>query len=89
MRNIIDKIFKIIYGEDIYLLKVEYLYMSRLNIFYKYEILNNLNYILLDLIENNKKGVNNKEMRKIINMSNNLNFKEMREYIKKDIFFSL
>ena len=86
-----EKIFKLIYGEDLYLLKREYFLMSRFNIFYKRKILENINYILLDLVENleSLESENYKEMRKIINLISNYKYKEMREYIKKDIFFSL
>jgi len=90
--DILDSIFKYIYGEDIYLLKKEYFLMSRFNIFYKSSIYENLSYILLDLMENNKdykNKENNKESEKIIYLLNSLDYKKMREYIKKDSFFSM
>ena len=47
-----------------------------------------MSYILLDLVENNIDGENNKEIEKIVYLLNSLDFNKMREYIKKDIFFS-
>jgi len=64
--------------------------MSRFNIFYKYEILSNINYILLDFMENSNNFRNKKskeEMRKIIYLISSNKFKEMRKYILEDFFF--